>query len=334
MTKQFNYKSVLAPYIQRLIDIKVSSGCVCLHLKWILKEFDDFAALTGLQDPHISEDFIKCWRQSRKNDSDRTIYKKFSAWNMLTSMMNRNGVSCFIPRRPRHVKSDFAPYIFTEQQMASIFRAVDELRLYDMRMGTAIIAMPAIFRLPYSTGLRVSEALSLKNSDINLHDGYITVRKTKNGSGRVVALSDSMAEVMAAYLEARDRMPLAAVSDSDKPVFIKTDGTTMSSETVYSNFRRILDKCGIAHGGRKVGPCVHSLRHTSACHALGQMAKSGMDIYAALPIISASLGHHSLSATEQYVRLTQAMFPEISEQCSKINAFVHPKICPSYDYSD
>lgn len=334
MAEQFNYSSILAPYIQRLVDMKNSAGYSSLRLKWMLKEFDDFAISMGLADPHITEDFIKRWRETRTADTDQTVYAKYSAWNMLTTMMNRIGVICFIPRLPRMPKSTFTPYIFTEQQIADIFKVADDIRLYDIRMGTVTIVLPVIFRLLYSTGLRVSEAISLKNEDVNLVEGYLTVRKTKNGSERIVALCDSMKEALDMYLTYRNKMPIVGIDGPDSPLFVKTDGTVFTSGTVYANFRRILDKCGIQHGGRNVGPCVHSLRHTSACHALGQMAKNGMDIYAALPIISASLGHHSLAATEQYVRLTQAMYPEIGEQCSQINAFVHPKLCPSYDYVD
>lgn len=334
MAEQFNYSSVLAPYIRRLIDMKSSAGYNALRLKWILKEFDDFATSADLTDPHVTESLIKLWRETRTADSPRTIYSKYSAWHMLTTMMNRTGVTCFIPRLPKMPKSTFTPYIFTEQQIADIFKAADNCRLYDIRMGTAVIVIPVIFRLLYSTGLRVSEAISLKNSDVNLPEGYITVRKTKNGSERIVALCDSMKGTLCEYMANRNMMPVAGIGDPDKPLFVKTDGTVFTQGTVYANFRRLLDKCDIKHGGRSVGPCVHSLRHTAACHALGQMAKDGTDIYAALPILSASLGHHSLAATEQYVRLTQAMFPDIGEQCSMINAFVYPKLCPSYDYAD
>lgn len=334
MAEQFNYSSVLAPYINRLLEMKTTAGYSAHRLKWILKEFDDFAKSVKLTIPCVTEEFIAQWRKRRNADSERTIYAKYSAWHMLTTMMSRCGLSCFIPRLPKQPKVVFTAYVFTEQQVGKIFEVADNMRLYDIRMGTALIAIPAILRLLYSTGLRVSEALSLKNCNIDLQTGCLMVRKTKNGSERIVALSSSMKTVLADYLYNRDRMPVADVSNPDNPVFIKSDGTTLATGTVYVNFRKILDKCGIKHGGRALGPCVHSLRHTSACHALSQMAQGGMDIYTALPILSASLGHHSLSATEQYVRLTQAMFPELSGQCSQINAFVHPKRCPAYDYND
>lgn len=48
-------------------------------------------------------------------------------------------------------------------------------------------------------------------------------------------------------------------------------------------------------------------------------------MYCALPLLSTYLGHASLSATEQYVRLTQDMFPEVIERASAISAFVIPR---------
>jgi hypothetical protein len=44
------------------------------------------------------------------------------------------------------------------------------------------------------------------------------------------------------------------------------------------------------------------------------MVDSGLDMYVALPILSAYLGHKSISATEQYARLTMSMFPYIEEK--------------------
>jgi integrase len=56
---------------------------------------------------------------------------------------------------------------------------------------------------------------------------------------------------------------------------------------------------------------VHDLRHTFAVHSLVKMAKSGLDLYYSLPLLSTFLGHRSLSATDQYVRLTAEMYPDL-----------------------
>lgn len=51
MAEQFNYSSVLAPYINRLLEMKTTAGYSAHRLKWILKEFDDFAESVKLTLP-------------------------------------------------------------------------------------------------------------------------------------------------------------------------------------------------------------------------------------------------------------------------------------------
>ena len=86
MSEMFNYRSVLAPYMRSLIEVKASAGISALRMKWILKEFDDFAVSVNLTDPHVTSEFISMWRKTRDADCDRTIYAKYSAWRQLTTM--------------------------------------------------------------------------------------------------------------------------------------------------------------------------------------------------------------------------------------------------------
>lgn len=334
MAELFKYSSVLAPHMNHLLEIKSSAGISALRTKWILKEIDDFANASHLDNPHITESFIQQWRSTRIADCERTLYAKYSVWSQLTTLMCRCGCTCFIPRLPKQPKPDFTPYIFTQEQIAALFTAADEYRLHDIRMGTALISMPALLRLLYSTGMRISEALSIRNKHVHMDEGYIHLQKTKNGSERIVPLCDSMKAVLLTYMEYRDSMPIKGMADDNTLLFVKSDGTSIKANCVYQHLRKLLDKCGIPYKGNHHGPRVHDLRHTNAVHALVQMGHNGMDLYTGLPILSTCLGHHSLSATEQYVRLTCAMYPELEEQCSEINAFVYPKTCKAYDYND
>ena len=91
MSEMFNYRSVLAPYMRSLLEVKSSAGISAQRTKWILKEFDDFALSKNLSDPHITPDFISEWRKTRVADCDRTIYAKYSVWHQLTTLMSRRG---------------------------------------------------------------------------------------------------------------------------------------------------------------------------------------------------------------------------------------------------
>jgi len=193
-------------------------------------------------------------------------------------------------------------------------------------MNNAMFCVPAVLRLLYSTGLRISEALSIKNEDVRFDEGYILIRKTKNGIERIVPINGSLCKVLQQYTSYRDRMPIKQAILPKSFFFIKSDGTYCTAQSIYTWFRRLLAECTIPYIGNHHGPRVHDLRHTFAVHSMVQMARKGQDIYASLPIISACLGHKSLLSTEQYVRLTGEMYPELINQCSPINAFVFPII--------
>lgn len=334
MAEKFNYTSKLAPFLNQLLNTKLAAGCSPLPIQWILKEFDGFANQVGLDVAEITEDLILSWRQSRLNDSVATLRKKYSVWAQLSKLMNRQGYKSFVPKLPHEPKYSFTPYIFTAEQMTTIFDICDSERLKHISTGTCLMAMPALLRLLYSTGMRISEALSIKNKDANFKQGYIHLHKTKNGIERLVPLCDSMLSVLREYVDNRNKMPVAGIASPNSYLFVRPNGTTITSESVYAFFKNILKKAGIPHIGNHHGPRVHDLRHTSACHALAMLAKKDIDFYTALPLISARLGHASLSATEQYVRLTSSMYPDLIKQTTPINAFVYPKTGKIYDLND
>ena len=95
------------------------------------------------------------------------------------------------------------------------------------------------------------------------------------------------------------------------------------ASNVHRDKTHYLRKSEISILGNRKGPRLHDFRHTMATNSLVQMAHRGLDLYTAMPILSACLGHKSLSATEQYVRLTAEMYPELLGNTSRINAFVY-----------
>ena len=328
MNKRFEYQSVLAPYIRDFIHLKEAIGFNFLRGKWILYEIDQFFLKNNIFEPIITREIVLAWNKTKINDSPATIYSKYSILAQLARYMSRQGCNCFIPRLPesKRSKGNFTPYIFTHNQIDGIFQSSDRMRLYARQMSNAMFCVPAVLRLLYSTGLRVSEALSIKNADVKLEKGYIHIRKTKNGSERIVPINDSLREVLQQYASYREKIPVRNVGSSNSFFFIKTDGKYCNAQSVYKWFRQLLAECGIPYIGNHHGPRVHDLRHTFAVHAMVQMAHDNQDIYSSLPVISTCLGHKSLFATEQYVRLTSDMYPELIRQCSPINAFVYPKI--------
>lgn len=308
--------------------MKEASGCNFLRGKWILYEIDRFLQESNILEPIITRELVQQWRKTRINDALSTIYNKYSIIVQLARFMSRQGQECYIPRLPEQSRSkcNFTPYIFTLDQIDRILHLSDRLRMYDRHMNNTIFCVPAVLRLLYSTGLRISEALSIKNEDVKFDKRYILIRKTKNGCERIVPINDSLFEVLQQYNSYRDKIPVKNVSSPNSFFFIKSDGKYCNAQSVYKWFRQLQTECGIPYAGNHHGPRVHDLRHTFAVHSMVQLAHEGQDLYSSLLIISACLGHKSLFATEQYVRLTSEMYPELISQCSTINAFMYPKI--------
>lgn len=318
------YRSVLAPFIEGLLRMKVAAGYNMKAAKHVFKELDNYVLAIGTKTPELTEEIITGWASSRLNDRDNTLYAKFALINQLSRYIIHNGGNAYVPRLPRYPQSDFTPYIFSEKEISDIFSAADKLVAKTLQEG--IMVLPAILRLLYSTGIRISEALSLVNNDVNLTVGIITIRNTKNRTDRKIPISKSMSDVLTQYRNYRDSMPLSDVSKPDSLFFIRPNGLGISPNCIYSRFRKIYTSCGIKFIGDQRGPRLHDLRHTFAVHSLAAMSRAGVDLYTAMPVLSAYLGHKSIWMTEKYIRLTAAMYPDIEESCEVDHALIYPII--------
>jgi len=326
MSKEFNYHSIYTPYFKQFIAMKQSLGYVSLRTEWVFLEFDKFFLDRNVTELGITKEQIDQWRATRINDAPATIYTKHSILSQFCRFLCRIGYDSFIPRMPVNTaKNNFTPYIFSHQQMATIFCTCDNLRLYDRHMSTIQFIIPAIIRLLYGTGLRISEALSLKNRDMDMENQSILIRKSKNGEERLIPLSDTLVKVLSQYLYYRDQMPVPHISDVNGFFFISPNGTYCRSGSVYRWFRKVLSESGIPHQGDRKGPRVHDLRHTFAVHSFVKLAKAGLNLYYALPLLSTFLGHKSIGATEQYIRLTTGMYPDLLADQKSIGTYVFPK---------
>ena len=172
----------------------------------------------------------------------------------------------------------------------------------------------------YGTGLRISEALSLRNKNVNLDDNYLVLRDCKNGKERMLPISNSLSQVCREYQKHRDLLPFS-LSKNDY-FFVSLAGSVCKSDIIYRWFQKILWKADIPRDDQ--GPRLHDLRHTFSVHSLAMMAESGVDLYCSLPILSTYLGHQSLESTNSYVRLTSEMYPGLLKDIDMICLNVFP----------
>lgn len=264
-----------------------------------------------------------------------TLYKKYCVIAAFCRYMCLLGHECYIPRLPRKRSSNYTPTIFTSEQMLSIFKICDHMVMKEHHAQSIMIVMPALLRVLYSTGIRISEALSILNKDLDFGRKAIVLHDTKNRCQRLAPINESLEIVLRQYIQYRNKIPVSGVDSSSSHLFISTTGKYISRRTVLTYFHRIIEQCGILRRCNQRGPMVHEIRHTTAVHSLVKLTQSGVDIYTSLPLLATFMGHIKVINTETYLRLTQEMYPEIlkmnTETTDRVYSLILSKLKQDYE---
>jgi integrase/recombinase XerD len=153
----------------------------------------------------------------------------------------------------------------------------------------------ALLEVLYACGLRVSEAVALRGSQVDLGAGFVTV-VGKGGKERVVPLGRPARAALQAYL-ANERPRLLRGRPSPF-VFVGPGGKPLTRQAVWKLVRGRALAAGL---GRRVSP--HTLRHTFATHLLG----GGAD----LRVVQTLLGHADIGTTQLYTHVAPHRLREV-----------------------
>ncbi len=146
----------------------------------------------------------------------------------------------------------------------------------------------AMLAVLYRSGLRISEALSLRPKDIDIKAKTVRVLHGKGDKARTVAVDDIALRFLERWLDRRKQLGL----NGRHPVFCtiskNSSGVEMSQAYVRSFLRRLKAKTGIS---KRIH--AHGFRHTHAA----ELANEGVPVH----VIQQQLGHSNVSVTSQYI---------------------------------
>ncbi|MBR1883451.1 MAG: tyrosine-type recombinase/integrase [Clostridia bacterium] len=135
----------------------------------------------------------------------------------------------------------------------------------------------------YSTGMRVTELISLKVSDVNITTG--TVRVVKNKTARIIKLNNSTMKILTNYID--NLRPLLSKPETDDTLFLNANGKKLTRQGFWKILKQYKEG---AHIDKELTP--HTLRHSFAVHQL----QDGMDIKKLQEV----LGHTDIATTMMY----------------------------------
>ena len=134
---------IYAPYIRQFIDFKRSLGFKYVTEEIVYSIFDRFTIELGETKVGISKELSDKWCERKKNESESYWIHRSACIARLSSYLCTIGIRSYIPRLPRR-KSTFVPFVFSKNEMESVFVATDALRAQRKMMNSMIFVMPAL----------------------------------------------------------------------------------------------------------------------------------------------------------------------------------------------
>ena len=196
------------------------------------------------------------------------------------------------------------PYILCDKQIGQIVQLAAQSGRQTLRRQT----YSTLFALLSCTGLRVSEAIRLRYSDVT-PDGLL-IRATKFHKNRVVPLHETAQAGLERYLQ--QRRPYAPFDDH---VFISLRRKPLLIVDVDHAFRMLVAKMGLPHGRGRRRPTPHSLRHAFAVRALQTCPDSREHITQHMLMLTTYLGHSDAAYTYWYLEAVPELMRSIADRC-------------------
>lgn len=156
----------------------------------------------------------------------------------------------------------------------------------------------AIIETLYGCGLRVSELVDLKISDLFFEEGFIRV-SGKGSKQRFVPIAKATIKWILIYLE-EIRVQLNVYSEHEDILFLNRRGKQLTRAMIFTIVKDLAFKAGVS---KNVSP--HTFRHSFATHLL----ENGADLRS----IQAMLGHESITTTEIYMHVDRTRLREVME---------------------
>lgn len=192
-----------------------------------------------------------------------------------------------------------APHIYSEKEIVDLLAAAHCL---GPAPGLRGVTYETLFGLIASTGLRVSEAVHLMDTDVDLKSGMLTIRKTKFAKSRYVPLHPSTVVMLKKYLTMRN---LHVDVTEGMSFFVGTRGCLLgvglSLRQVHRVFIALRDQLGWVNRGSHNGPRIHDLRHTFVVRRVMLWHAQGVNVDQQMLALSTYIGHAMVTNTYWYL---------------------------------
>ena len=258
-----------------------------------IEEFLDYINSECINICEVGYDVVKAWliNLDEKKNKSTTVSRKISSLRGFYKYLINNKVIdsnpfslVSLPKKERHL-----PRFFYYNELEEMFQVP--------KLNTALGQRDRLLlEMLYATGVRVSELVNIKVSDINGEEIRVLGKGNKE---RIVEFGDYAESILELYLN--EGYKSLNIKKSEY-LFLNNRGGKLTTRGVRYILDNIINKTTI---DKKISP--HMLRHTFATHLLNE----GCDLLT----VQELLGHESLTATSIYTHITNDRLKEVYFKC-------------------
>jgi integrase len=288
-------KSKFAARINDMLEFREAIGFKAETHMAYLSKFDAFCHECYPSSNKLSEPVVLAWAASEHGGSTGAAHAVRALGHYLQAM----GEAAYIlPEGFSSGKSSFNAYVFTDSELAALFRAVDNIQATTSAPYIGLIA-PVMFRLTYTCGLRPNESRELLIENVDLDTGEVFITKTKKHRERTVVMSDDMIEMCRRYEQQR------RLFAEDSPFFFPSpQGSAYAAASIDRFFKSCWVKANPGIPKNELpAVSVYSLRHRFASARLNLWLDQKRDLMVMLPYLRAYMGHLRMEDTAYYIHL-------------------------------
>ena len=291
---------IIQPFLDYLKFEKRYSKHTVISYETDLVSFFDYIITQYGETPlsQLSHIYIRSWLASLKDQglTAKSINRKISSLKSFFKFQLKAGIIKQTPMAkivsPKNEKR--LPNFVADKDIKTLF---DHVEFPDTWQGKTERLLMLLF---YNTGMRLSEVINLKDTQVNASNHSLKVLG-KGNKERIVPISPEILNEIKSYQKERNEI----VVESADLLLITEKGKSLSPRSVYSSVKKYLS---LVTTIEKRSP--HVLRHTFATH----LTNNGADLNA----VKELLGHSSLAATQVYTHNT-------IEKLKNIYKKAHPK---------
>lgn len=281
-TERASRRNLVREYLTYLQVEKGLAGNSLQSYRRDLVRLEEWAARSGKQVEELARTDLRAWiaSLSREGLAPSSVSRATSAARGFYRFLMLDG----------HIKRHPAEDLDTPQGSAHLprFLSEDEMERLLAAPDTATeegLRDRAILELMYASGLRISELVSLKTSDVDMDAGLLSCHG-KGSKERRIPVGKSASRWLELYRTARARRSRT----HDPRLFVTSLGAPLTRQSVWAAIKRYSERASLEH----VSP--HTLRHSFATHLIQRGADSRS--------VQSLLGHSDISTTQIYTHIT------------------------------